>query len=62
MLTAMLRAAGFDANPVVTSTISHGIPFFPTVSGFNYVLGGVTVNDQYFLLDATDKFSSRKDW
>ena len=58
MLTAMLRAAGFDANPVVTSTISHGIPFFPTVSGFNYVLGGVTVNDQYFLLDATDKFSS----
>lgn len=58
MLTAMLRAANLNANPVVTSTISHGIPFFPTVSGFNYVLSGVTINDQYFLLDATEKFSA----
>ncbi|WP_240032172.1 DUF3857 domain-containing protein [Psychroflexus aestuariivivens] len=58
MLTAMLRHANLNANPVVSSTISNGIPFFPTVSGFNYVLSGVTVDGQYYLLDATDNFSS----
>ena len=58
MLTAMLRDKGLDAHPVVSSTISHGIPFFPTVTGFNYVISGVTIGENYYLLDATDPYSS----
>ena len=58
MLTAMLRAAGLDANPILSSTISNGIPLFPTVSGFNYVFTHVDINGTDYLLDATEKFSS----
>jgi len=58
MLTAMLRAAGLQANPVFSSTIDNGIPIFPTISGFNYVFTHVMFNGEEYLLDATDKFSS----
>ncbi|WP_019038152.1 DUF3857 domain-containing protein [Psychroflexus tropicus] len=58
MLTAMLRAAGLDANPIISSTISKGVPLFPTLSGFNYVFTHVDINGQEFLLDATEEFSS----
>ncbi len=55
LLTAMLRYAGLDANPVLLSTKSNGVPVFPTRSGFNYVIVGVQFGDQILLLDATDK-------
>jgi len=56
-LVAMLREAGFNANPILISTRDHGIPFFPTKSGFNYVLAGVENDDGIILLDATEKYS-----
>lgn len=55
MLTSMFRYAGLDANPVLVSTRSHGIPLFPTRNGFNYVVAGVEINDNFILFDATDK-------
>ncbi|PKD15793.1 hypothetical protein APR41_10900 [Salegentibacter salinarum] len=55
MLVSMLRYAGFDANPVLVSTKSHGIPFYPTRNGFNYVIAAVETQDNIVLLDATDK-------
>ncbi|WP_224483893.1 DUF3857 domain-containing protein [Robertkochia aurantiaca] len=55
MLTAMLRHAGLKANPVLTSTKSHGIPLFPTTDGFNYVICHVELPGKSILLDATDK-------
>ncbi len=58
MLTAMLKHQGFDANPIVSSTIANGIPYFPTVTGLNYVMVGVTLGQNFFILDATDKYSS----
>lgn len=58
MLTAMLKEAGLDANPVLSSTISHGIPLYPTISGFNYIFTHVDINGETFLLDATNEFSS----
>lgn len=58
MLTAMLRHAGLDANPVLVSTRSNGIPLFPTREGFNYVVSAVTHEDGHILMDATDKFST----
>lgn len=55
MLTAMLRYAGINANPVILSTKDNGIPIFPTRDGFNYVVAGVEVLDDVLLLDATNK-------
>jgi hypothetical protein len=56
MLTAMLRYAGLNANPVLVSTKSHGIPIYPTINGFNYVIGSVIDRSGVVhLLDATNK-------
>lgn len=58
MLTAMLRYAGFTANPVLISTRSNGIALFPNRSAFNYVISAVEYNNGLILMDATEKFSS----
>lgn len=55
MLTAMFRYAGLEANPVLVSTRSHGIPIFPTRNGFNYVVAGLQTQNDFMLFDATDK-------
>lgn len=57
MLTAMLRFAGFEANPILISTRSNGISLFPSKSAYNTVIAGVELNNQVVLLDATNKFS-----
>ncbi|MGC1514463.1 MAG: transglutaminase, partial [Maribacter sp.] len=54
MLTSMLRYAGFNANPVLVSTKDHGIPLFPTMDGFNYVIAAIELEQGYLLLDATE--------
>lgn len=59
MLTAMLKYAGLNANPVLTSTRNNGVPLFPTRNGFNYVVTAVELPDnQMVLLDATDPYAS----
>ena len=58
LLVAMLRYSGLDANPVLISTISHGVPMFPTQDGFNYVVASVNINNQTVLLDATDPYAT----
>jgi hypothetical protein len=55
MLTAMLRFAGFEANPVLISTRDNGISFFPSRAAFNAVIAGVETADGIVLLDATEK-------
>ncbi|GHC48628.1 transglutaminase domain-containing protein [Ulvibacter litoralis] len=55
MLTAMLRYAGLNANPILLSTKKNGIPLFPTRNGFNYLICGVEISNHVLLLDATDK-------
>ncbi|WP_095074994.1 transglutaminase domain-containing protein [Tenacibaculum jejuense] len=58
MLTSMLRSAGLNANPVLVSSRSNGIPLFPTLDGFNYVISLVEfANGKYALLDATEPYS-----
>ena len=57
MLTAMLRHAGIDANPVLLSTRSNGISLFPSRNAFNYVIAAVEIDNNLTLLDATDKFA-----
>ena len=58
ILTAMLRSAGLNANPVLVSTKTNGIPLFPTLNGFNYVISMVEFTDNsYILLDATEPYA-----
>mgnify|MGYP000125202276 CR=1 FL=1 len=57
MLTAMLRYAKLNANPILVSSVKNGIPAFPTENGFNYVISGVEFNNTVYLLDATNKKS-----
>lgn len=57
MLTAMLRYAGLDANPILISTRSNGIPVFPGHSAYNYVIAGVQLPSGLVMLDATEKYS-----
>ena len=45
-------------NPVLVSTKSNGVPLFPTLDGFDYVITKVNFsNGKYALLDATEKYS-----
>lgn len=57
MLTAMLRYAGIDANPILISTRSNGISLYPSTSAYNYVIAGIELENQLVLLDATEKYS-----
>lgn len=58
-LVMMLRELGFDAYPVLLSTRSNGLihPSHPSISSFNYVIAAVRLNDQYYLMDATEPLS-----
>jgi len=55
MLVSMLKSAGLNANPILVSTKSNGIPLFPTRDGFNFVIAGVEQNGNVILMDATHK-------
>ncbi|MFK7814638.1 MAG: DUF3857 domain-containing protein [Maribacter sp.] len=57
ILTSMLQKAGLNANPVLVSTRDHGVPMFPTMEGFNYVISAVQLEGGTVLLDATNKFT-----
>jgi hypothetical protein len=58
ILTAMLRSAGLDANPILVSSRGNGVPLFPTLNGFDYVISIVQFPDNsYILLDATELYS-----
>jgi hypothetical protein len=58
MLTAMLRYAGLNANPVLVSTRSNGIAMFPNRTAFNYVIAAVENGASYTLLDASDQYAT----
>ncbi|NBL63760.1 DUF3857 domain-containing protein [Flavobacterium sp. NST-5] len=56
MLTAMLRYAELDANPVLVSTRSNGVALFPNRTAYNYVIAAVDLDaETRVLLDATSK-------
>jgi len=57
LLTSILRKVGLDVNPVLVSTQSNGIPFFPTRNGFNYLISAVTIENRIMLLDASEYYS-----
>jgi hypothetical protein len=58
-LTALLKSAGLDANPVLISTRDNGKlkSDYPFQHFFNYTLASVFIDNNYILLDATDPMS-----
>ncbi|HMO33187.1 MAG TPA: transglutaminase domain-containing protein [Lacibacter sp.] len=55
LLTAMLRYAGLQADPVLLSTRSNGsvYPFYPMIGKFNYVVCRVVAGEKLYDLDAS---------
>ncbi|GEP88560.1 Transglutaminase-like superfamily protein [Chitinophaga terrae (ex Kim and Jung 2007)] len=56
LLGAMLIKAGLNAEAIVLSTRDHGYVFqhYPIYSRFNYTIIGLTLDDRYVTLDASD--------
>lgn len=55
LLTAMLRYADMQADPVILSTREHGFTNFiyPMLNRFNYLVSQVSIDGKTFLLDAS---------
>ncbi len=62
MLVNLLRQAGVRADPILFSTRENGLlnNAYPLVSQFNTVMAYAQLNGNYYVLDATDKYSSYK--
>lgn len=60
LLVNALKAAGFDAYPVVLSTRAHGqLPIAqPSVNAFNYVITGLTIDSKDYFVDASAKYGT----
>jgi hypothetical protein len=59
ILIGMLKFAGINANPVLISTIEHGVPAFPNRTVFNYVIAAAEIDGKQILLDATHKYTTQ---
>lgn len=57
MLTAMLRYAGINVNPVLLSTRENGVALYPNLNAFDYVIAAVEIPEGIVLLDATELYS-----
>jgi hypothetical protein len=59
ILINLLRDADIKVHPIMVSTRAHGriSPLFPTHTQFNKVLAYVTIGENNYVLDGTDKFS-----
>ena len=57
MLIAVLREAGFDADPVLVRTRNKGRldPYNALRSNFNFTITRLNINDKTYLLDVTEK-------
>lgn len=55
LLTAILRHAGLQADPIILSTITHGyaLEVYPLITNFNYVIVQCNADDKIYNLDAT---------
>ena len=55
LLTAMLRYADINADPVILSTKQHGYtyPMYPLLTRFNYVVSHAVINNKEYYFDAS---------
>ncbi len=56
LLTAMLRYADIEADPVILSTRSNGMtyPLYPLITQYNYVIARTVIDGKTFYLDASE--------
>lgn len=56
LLTAMLRYADIEADPVILSTRSNGMtyPLYPLITQYNYVIARIVIDGKIFYLDASE--------
>lgn len=56
LLIAMLKVAGYNADPVLLSTREHGkiYDMYPILEKFNYVIARLNIDDKSYLLDAAN--------
>jgi hypothetical protein len=56
LLTAMMKFADIEADPVILSTRSNGytFPMYPILSKFNYVICRIALDDKFVYLDASE--------
>lgn len=56
LMLGLLKESGLNAEPVLISTRSHGVPnkITPTLSDFNYVIVRVNIDGQFYFLDGTN--------
>jgi hypothetical protein len=56
LLTAMMKYAEIEADPVILSTRANGYTFamYPILSKFNYVICRAIINDKTYYLDASE--------
>ncbi len=58
ILISMLRKSGFEAYPVVLSTVENGmLNYFPTKQKLNHTITGVLLDGKSFIMDPTEKLS-----
>lgn len=58
ILISMLEKAGFNAYPIVLSTVENGmLNYFPSKQKLNHSISGVMLNNEFFIMDPTDKYS-----
>lgn len=57
LLTLMLLKAGLDAEPVILSTRSHGLPTdtYPLINQYNYHISKFLVGNERYYLDASSR-------
>ena len=58
LLHNLLEDNNIEVKPILVSTRNNGFPtkIFPVIYDFNYIIVQATINNQTYLLDATDKF------
>ena len=56
----LLKESGIQVTPVLISTRDNGFPtsLYPVITDFNYLIVQATINENTYLLDATDKHLS----
>lgn len=58
LLHNLMDANNIDVKPILLSTRNNGFAtqIFPVISDFNYLIVQVTIDNQTYMLDATDKY------
>jgi len=58
MYISMMRSLDIVAHPVLASTRGNGMPVRPSPQAFNYIIAGVKINGETYLVDAASTYAT----